>query len=145
MIALNKAPRDTVFIFRICDNTTESALAQKRSKGASSSTAEARPDFLQAFLKLRKMRSSPVNLAAAGATPELLVIDFCERLELFNYLGFGDFAQRFIAPKAPRKWGNRLEEVKASNYLDGLLIGILGTRAISVLHNRMHEQAPVTC
>jgi len=89
------------------------------------------------------MRSGPVDLAAASATPEPLVINFRERLELFNHIGFGDFLQWRIATEAPRKRSNRIEKVKATDYLDGLFIRILRTRAIAGFHDRMHEQPPV--
>jgi hypothetical protein len=45
------------------------------------------------FAVLRSATTSPVNLGATGATPELLVIDFREQLELFNYFGLGDLFQ----------------------------------------------------
>ena len=89
------------------------------------------------------MRSGPVDLAAASATPEPLVINFRKWLELLNHVSFGDFLQWRIATQAPRKWGNRIEKVKATDYLDGLFIRILRTRAIAGFHDRMHEQPPV--
>jgi hypothetical protein len=89
------------------------------------------------------MRSGPVDLAAASATPESIIINVRERLELLNHVGFGDFLQWRIATEAPRKRSNRLEKVKATDYLDGLFISILRTRAIASFHDRMHEQPPV--
>ncbi len=35
------------------------------------------------------MRSRPINLTAAGAAAELVVIDFGERLEFVDYLSLG--------------------------------------------------------
>ena len=89
------------------------------------------------------MRAGPINLAASRAVPEFLIIDFRKRFELFNHVSFGDFLQWGIAAKAPRKRSNRIEQVKTADHLDCLFVGILGTRTISRLHNRMHEQVPV--
>ncbi len=84
-----------------------------------------------------------LKLAAASATPEPLVISFRKRLELLNHVGFGDFLQWRVATEAPRKRSNRIEKVKATDYLDDLFISILRTRAIAGFHDRMHEQPPV--
>jgi len=89
------------------------------------------------------MGSGPVNLTAASATPELVVVDFGKRFELFNHVGLGDFLQWRIAAKAPRKRSNRIEKVKATDHLDGLFISVLRTWAIAGFHHRMHEQPPV--
>jgi hypothetical protein len=104
---------------------------------------KSRTYFVEPFLKFREVRSSPVDLATASATPEPLVINLRERLELLNHIGFGDFLQWRIATETPRKRSNRIQKVKATDYLDGLFIGILRTRAIAGFHNRMHEQPPV--
>ena len=89
------------------------------------------------------MRSGPVNLAAASATPEMLVIDFGKRFELVNHIGFADFLKRRITAKTAREGSNRAEKIKTTDHLDGLLISILRTRAIAGFYNRMHKQAPV--
>lgn len=90
------------------------------------------------------MRSGPVNLAAAGATPELFVIDFGKRLKLLNYVSFADFLEWRIAAKATGERSDRTEKVKATDHLDRLFVSVLGTRAITVPDHRVHEQAPIS-
>ena len=89
------------------------------------------------------MRSGPVNLPAAGATPELFVIDFCKRLELFNHVGLDDFLERRIAAEATRERSDRVEEIKPTDHFDGLLVWILRTRAIAMLDNGVHQQTAI--
>src|SRR5437016_14246877 len=88
------------------------------------------------------MRSGPVNLAAASATPEILVIDFGKRFEFVNHISFADFLKRRITTKTAREGSNRAEKIKTTDHLDGLFISILRTRAIAGFHNRMCKQAP---
>jgi hypothetical protein len=71
------------------------------------------------------VRSGPINLAAACATPELFVVDFCKRFEPLNYFTLGNLSQRRVAAKATRKWGKRTKKIKTANYFDGLFIGVL--------------------
>jgi hypothetical protein len=84
-----------------------------------------RSNFVDTFLEFREMRTSPVNLPATRATPELFVVDFCKRFESLNYCGLGSLSQRRIASKAPRKWGEGAEKVKPLNYFDSLVISLL--------------------
>jgi hypothetical protein len=55
----------------------------------------------------------------------LFVVDFRKRFELLNYVGLGNFLERRVAAKAPRKWSEGAKKIKATNYFDGLFIGIL--------------------
>jgi hypothetical protein len=54
-------------------------------------------NFFEAFLEFREVRSCPINLAAACATPELFVVDFRKRFEPLNYFGLGNLSQRRVA------------------------------------------------
>src|SRR5439155_3765181 len=83
------------------------------------------------------------NLAAARATPEFLVIDLGKWLELRNYIRLGHPFYRRIAAKAPRKWDYQCKKIKAADYFNSLLIGVLRTRTVTGLYHRMHQQAPV--
>jgi len=89
------------------------------------------------------MRSGPVNLPASRTAPKVFVIDFRKRLELLNYFSFANFLEGRIAAEAPREWSDRPEKIKATDYLDGLFCRILGSRIVTVLHNRVHEQAAI--
>jgi hypothetical protein len=71
------------------------------------------------------VRSCPINLAAACATPELFVVDFRKRFKPLNYFGLGNLSQRRVAANAPRKWGEGTKKIKTANYFDGLFISVL--------------------
>ena len=90
------------------------------------------------------MRSGPVNLLAAGATPKFLIVDFCKRLELLNHISFGDFSHAFITAKASRERSNRFQKVEPTDHFDCLLVGVLGPGIVTGFYHGMHEQAPVT-
>ena len=89
------------------------------------------------------MRSWPVNLAAARATPELLIMDSRERLELLHHFGFLYFFEERIATQATGKWSDRGEEIKAPHYFDGLFSRVLGARIIAMLYDLVHEQPAI--
>src|SRR5205807_7605360 len=93
--------------------------------------------------QLVKMRSWPVNLAAARATPELLIMDSRERLELLHHFGFLYFFEERIATQATGKWSDRGEEIKAPHYFDGLFSRVLGARIIAMLYDLVHEQPAI--
>ena len=90
------------------------------------------------------MRSRPVNLIAAGTAPELVVMDFGERFEFVDYVGLEGLLQRCVTSQAPRERRDQLRKIKAADDLDRLFVGVLGSRAISVLNNRVHEETPIT-
>jgi len=71
------------------------------------------------------MRSGPVNLVAAGTAPELLIIDFCKRLEFLNHVGFRNLPERRIAAQAARERSDDREKRKAPEHFDCLIDGIL--------------------
>src|SRR6266496_2098980 len=112
------------FHFRIGDNTIESAVTYKSSAAPTVSIREIRADLLEAFLEFREVRPRPINLAAAGATPELLVVDFRKRFESLNYFGLRNLAQRRVAEEAPCKWDDGAKKIKTADYFDGLFIGV---------------------
>ena len=51
--------------------------------------SSSRPNFFDSLLQFGKMRSRPVDLFAARAAAELIVIDFGKPFELVQYLGLG--------------------------------------------------------
>ena len=51
------------------------------------------PNLFDARLELPKMRAGPVNLSAARAEPEIVIIDFCERLQSIDYGALIDWSQ----------------------------------------------------
>ena len=71
------------------------------------------------------MRSSPIDLTTAGATPEFLVVDFRKRFEPLNYFGPGNLSQRRITAKASRKWGDGAKKIKPADDFDRLFVGVL--------------------
>lgn len=103
-----------------------------------------RLNLVNPLFQFFEMRASPVNLPAAGATAELLVMDFCKRFEFLNNVGLGHRLQRRVAAEAARKWSDKAQKVETADHLDRLFVGILGTRTISVLDDRVHEQTPIT-
>ena len=117
----------------------------KVARFASTKLRTARADLLETFLKFREVRSCPIDLAAAGAMPELFVINFREWLESFDYFSLGDLLQRRVATKTSRKWSDGAEQVEAANYFDGLFVSVLRARAVTGRYYRVHEQPPVAC
>src|SRR5437899_11740080 len=89
------------------------------------------------------MRSSPVNLAAARAAPELFIVDLSKRLKLLNYVGLRNFLERRIAAKAPGKRGDQSKKIEAANYFEGLFMRVLRSRVVTSFYDCIHEQAPV--
>lgn len=100
-------------------------------------------NLLNPHFQLGKMRAPPVNLPAPGATPELVIIDSCKRLELLHYFSFLNFLKQRIAMKAARKWHNGREKLKSTDYFDCLRGGFLRAWVIAMLHNRVHQEAAV--
>ena len=96
-------------------------------------------NFFDSLLQLRKVRPRPVDLFAARTAPELVVVDFGERLEFADYVGLGYRFQRGVTSQAPRKRRDQFRKVKTTDNLDRLFIGVLGPRPISVLNDRVHE------
>ena len=90
------------------------------------------------------MRPRPVDLFAVRTAAELVVIDFRERLEFADYVGFGCRFQRAVTSQAPRERCDQFRKVKTAHNLDRLFVGVLGPRPISVLNDRVHEQTPIT-
>jgi hypothetical protein len=103
-----------------------------------------RANRFEALLKFREMRSRPVNLAAADASPEFFVIDFGKWLKFFNYVTFGDSFEPRIATEATRKWSDRAKKIKAAHHLDCLRIRTLRPRAVTMSNDRMHQQSTVS-
>jgi hypothetical protein len=64
-------------------------------------------------------------LATAGTTPKLLIVNPGKRLELLNDVRLGHPLQRRVAAKTPRKWSDRAKEIKTTDYLDCLFVGVL--------------------
>ena len=89
------------------------------------------------------MRTGPVNLTAAAASPEFFVIDLGKRLEFLDYITFGDFFEWRIAAETARKRSDRVEKVKTANDLDCLLIGMLRARTVTMSNDRMHQESPI--
>ena len=101
-------------------------------------------NFFDSLLQFRKVRPRPIDLFAIRTAAELVVIDFRERLEFADYVGFGYRFQRGVTSQAPRKRRDQFRKVKTTDNLDRLFVGVLGPRPISVLNNRVHEQTPIT-
>ena len=91
------------------------------------------------------MRSGPINLVTAGATPELFVVDFRKRFEPLDYFGLGNVAQRRVAANAARKRSNGVKKIKTADYFHGLFVRVLGTGAVTGPYHRVHEQTTITC
>jgi hypothetical protein len=64
-------------------------------------------------------------LAAAGATPELFVVNFRKRFEPLDYFGLGNLAQRRVAADAARKRSDEAKEIKTADYFHDLFVGVL--------------------
>jgi len=89
------------------------------------------------------MRPRPVNLPAAAAAAELVVVDFRERFELAgNFCFIGRF-QHGVAEETARKWRQDLREIKSAQHFYALFQRILGARVIPVAHGRMHQKPPI--
>ena len=102
-------------------------------------TSSPRANFLDPLLELGKVRSGPVDLFAARAAAKLVVVGFGKRFEFVDYFSLRCLFQPCVASQAAREGRDRLREIKASENLYRLLIGVLGARAISMVHDRVHE------
>ena len=96
------------------------------------------------LLQLRKMRPWPVYLFAVGAATELVVVDFGKRLKFLDDVRLGYFFQGGITRQTARERRDQFRKVKTADDLDRLFVRILGTRVISVLNDRVHEETSIT-
>src|SRR5882724_13665288 len=85
-------------------------------------------NFFDSSLEFRKVRPRPVDLFAVRTAPELVVIDFRERLEFADYVGFGCRFQRAVTSQAPRERCDQFRKVKTAHNLDRLFVGVLRPR-----------------
>ena len=90
------------------------------------------------------MRPGPVDLFAVRTAAKLVVIDFGERLEFADYVGFGCRFQRAVTSQAPRERCDQFRKVKTADNLNRLFVSVLGPWPIPVLNDRVHEQTPIT-
>ena len=102
-----------------------------------------RPNVFDSFLQFGKVRPRPVDLLAASTPSKLAVMNFGQRLEFIYYVILGGLLQRCVTPQATREGRDQFRELKTLENFDRLFIGILRTRAISVLNNRVHKQTPI--
>src|SRR4030095_9157428 len=130
--------RSPDFIFRTATIQLNRVFPRKFQR-VSSSAVRIQADLVDTHLKFREVRSRPIDLAAAGATPELFVVNFRKRFELLNYLRLGHHLQRRMAADTSRKWRERTKEIKAVDYFDGLFVSILRTWAVAGPYYRVHE------
>src|SRR6266853_58548 len=101
-------------------------------------------NFFDSLLQFRKVRPRPVDLFAARAAAELVVIDFGERFEFVDYLSLGCVLQRCVTSQAPRERRDQFRKVKTTDNLNRLFVGVLRPRPISVLNDGVHEETPIT-
>lgn len=90
------------------------------------------------------MRPGPVNLTAARAAPEVVVINFRERLEFFDDGALFDVPKGGVAPETARERGERLEKLEAPQHFERLLNRVLRPQVVAVPHHRVHEETPVS-
>ena len=98
-----------------------------------------RANLLDPLLQFGEMRSRPVDLFAIRTAVELVVIDFGKRFEFVDYVSLGCLFQWGITSQAAGERRDQFRNVKAADDLDRLFVGVLGSRVISVLHDRVHE------
>src|SRR4029453_7770524 len=101
-------------------------------------------NFVDPLLQFGKVRSRPVDLFAPRTAAELVVINFGKRLELVDYLGLGCLFQWCITSETARERRHELQQIKTADNLNGLFLGILRARPISVLNDGMHKQSSIT-
>ncbi len=103
------------------------------------------PDPCEPGNELFMVRAAPVDPAAVGAPQEMVVI--LERAGLVGQwckdLLFGFFPQDSIAVQAAAQRGGFRQPRETPEDLPGLLFGIVGTRAVAVADDGMHQQAAV--
>src|SRR5690242_4516657 len=105
--------------------------------------SHSRENFFDPLLQLREMRSRPVDLFAIGTAAELIIVNFGKRLELVEYFGLACRFQQRVTPQAAGKRFDGVGEFKTPDNLDRLFVGVLGTWIISMLHDRVHKEAPI--
>ena len=113
------------FISELATITIESARAYNSPRALAGSISEIRTNLLQPFLEFREMRSGPINLVTANATPELFVVGFRKRFEPLDYFGLGNVAQRRVAANATCKRSNGVKKIKTADYFHGLFVRVL--------------------
>ena len=89
------------------------------------------------------MRARPVNLSAGEAPTKIFVIKARERFEPIQDFTFLDATQDPVAAQAPCPRSDRLLKLETLDDFESLVFGHRRTRAISITHNPVHEQAPV--
>ena len=90
------------------------------------------------------MRPAPVHSAAREAPAELIVVSFCQRLELSQDDLFVHRFEKAVAREAARERRDSRVQSKAPEHLPRLFFGQLRTHIAAVLNGRMHEQPPIT-
>ena len=81
-------------------------------------------NFFDSLLQFRKVRPRPVDLFAVRTAPELVVIDFGERLEFADYVGLGYRFQRGVTSQAPRERRDQFRKIKTADNFDRLFVGV---------------------
>ncbi len=71
------------------------------------------------------MRTGPIDFAANRATTEILVINFRERLELIENIGFVRAFEQTVALQAPCIRRDQFPQVEPTQNFDDLLIAIV--------------------
>src|SRR5438309_4344449 len=89
------------------------------------------------------MRAAPVNLTARGTTPEFLVVDLRERLELPEHGRLFNRLEWRVATQAAAEWRQHASEIKTPQHFRCLFRRLLRAETVAVLHDRMHEQTPI--
>src|SRR6516164_6970166 len=90
------------------------------------------------------MRPRPVYLFTARTAAKLVLINFGKRLEFVDYVGLRCLFQRCVTSHAACERRYQFCEIKTADNFNSLFVGVLGPRAISVLNDRVHEEAPIT-
>src|SRR5437762_14317709 len=91
------------------------------------------------------MRAGPINFSTAGALAEILVVNSCERLKPFHNLTLRYHRQRRVAIRAAGEGVDQIAELETANHSHSLFLSRLRTGAVSIAHDRMHQQAPIAC
>ena len=66
--------------------------------------SKASANFFDTPLKFSEMGAGPIDLSAAGAAAEIVIVDFCERFQSLYHGVLLDFLQHRIATETPGKW-----------------------------------------
>src|SRR5215208_1557406 len=83
-------------------------------------------NFFDSSLEFGKVRPRPIDLFAVRTAAELVIIDFRERLEFFDYVGLGCRFQRGVTSHTPRERCDQFRKIKTTDNLNGLFVGVLG-------------------